>query len=267
MKQDPPKQKFKILQKNLTKFPRLAIAFSGGIDSTLLAHGAKQAGISIILITVTSPLFSHYDEQMAKQIAQQMKLPHILVKQSLEKDVIKNTTMRCFHCKLGEASVWIKEAHNRGYPIIADGANFDDITDPHRPGIQACTQLKIKHPLADAYITKEDIRTIAHQQNIPTWNQPANACLASRIQYGEKITTAKLHKIEQAEEFLRTYSPTIRVRLHQNIARIEVPIECQSTILTNKKIIIKKMKNIGFIYITLDLDGYRSGSMHEGNQK
>jgi uncharacterized protein len=262
-----PHEKYKNLLKNLSKYRKLAIAFSGGIDSTLLAYAAKQEKIKVILITVTSPLFSHHDEQLAKQIAQQMHLPHILIHQTIEKNVIDNTTRRCYHCKHEEATSWINEAQQRGYPTIADGANYDDLQDPHRPGIQACSKLGIHHPLADAKITKTDIRIIARQQGITTWNQPANACLASRIQYGEKITTEKLKQIEQAEDLLRNYSPMIRVRLHHHVTRIEVPIEYLHTIITNRTTILPQLKAIGLTYITLDLEGYRSGSMHEGHQK
>lgn len=259
-----PHEKYKILLNNLSKYPKLAIAFSGGIDSTLLAHVAKQAKINVLLITVASPLFSKYDEQLSKKIAKKLHLPHIIINQTLEKKVIENTTNRCYYCKHEEATTWIKEAHKRGYPTVVDGANYDDLKDPYRPGIRACSKLGIYHPLADVKITKADIRTIARQQGIPTWNQPANACLASRVQYGEKITIPKLKQIEQAEDILRYYSPTIRVRLHHNITRIEVPIEYLQTIIKNRTKIISQLKTIGLTYITLDLEGHRSGSMHEG---
>ena len=267
MTQKTIQHKYNTLLKNLKKYPNLAIAFSGGIDSTLLAYAAKQAKIDTLLITVTSPMFSQHEKNLTKTIAKQMNIPHILTHQSLEKNVINNDTMRCYHCKHEEATTWLQEAHKKGYSTIADGANYDDLKDSHRPGIKACSKLGIQHPLAQAKITKKDIRTIAQQHGLPTWNLPANACLASRIQYGERITTQKLQQIEQAEDYLRTYSPTIRVRLHNTIARIEVPIEHLPTIITHRTDILHHLKNIGLTYITLDLEGYRSGSMHEGQQK
>lgn len=255
--------KYHFLIKKLKEKKKIAIAFSGGIDSTLLAYAAKQAKIDVLLITVTSPFFSKFDENITVKIANDLDFSHILVSQDLDYKVVKNPINRCYYCKNDEAEIWKKTADKHGFSIVADGCNFDDVRDEHRPGILACNEKGIWHPLAEANITKKDIRNIAKTIEISTWNRPSNACLASRIQFGEEITIQKLQMIEKAEDFLRNISPQVRVRLHQNIARIEVPICYLNDILRMREKIISYFHKIGFVYITLDLNGYVSGSMHE----
>jgi uncharacterized protein len=255
--------KYDLLVKLLKTKKKIAIAFSGGIDSTLLAFASKQAEIDVILITVISPFFSKYDEEYALKIAQEFDLRIIFISQDIDENVSNNPLNRCYLCKKEEASIWKKIANQQGYSIIADGANIDDVNDKFRPGIKACNEQGIWHPFAELKISKNDIRTIAKQLNISNWNRPSNACLASRIQYGEKITIKKLHMIEKAEDFLRKISPQVRVRLHQNIARIEVPSSHFISVIKMRKEINSYMTKVGFNYITLDLTGYRSGSMNE----
>ncbi len=260
-------KKYNILLNKLKDKKNVAIAFSGGIDSTLLAYAAKQAEIDTLLITVTSPFFSKFDEKMTVKIASNLGLNHILVSHDLNSYVIKNPINRCYYCKKDEAKTWKKIAEQNGYSIIADGCNIDDVHDKHRPGILACNEEGIWHPLAESNITKMEIRDIARILNIEIWDRPSNACLASRINYGEEITIQRLEMIERAEDFLRKISPQVRVRLHQNIARIEVPISKLKVILTLRKEIISFMHKLGFVYVTLDLNGYRSGSMNEDIQE
>jgi uncharacterized protein len=255
--------KYQTLLMKLKEKKKIAIAFSGGIDSTLLAYAAKYAEIETLLITVTSPFFSQHDETMAINIASNLNLPHILVSHNLDENVVKNPINRCYFCKSDEATLWKKTAEKHGFFIIADGCNSDDIHDEHRPGIKACNEQGIWHPLAEENITKTDIREIAKTLDIDIWNRPSNACLASRIQFGEEITIEKLKRIEEAEDYLRRFSPQVRVRLHQNITRIEVPINYLNSIFAQREKIITFMRNIGFVYITLDLGGYISGSMHK----
>jgi uncharacterized protein len=255
--------KYSILLTKLEEKKKLAIAFSGGIDSTLLAYAAKQVGIDTLLITVTSPLFSSYDKKMAIEIAHELGIRHVLIPHDLDPHVSRNEPLRCYHCKKDEAETWKKTAAQQGYSIVADGCNIDDVQDEHRPGVLACNEQGIWHPLAEANITKMEIRDIARIIGIPIWDRPSNACLASRIQFGEEITIQKLQMVETAEDFLRKISPQVRVRLHRNIARIEVPVSHLKDILNMREKIISFMDKIGFVYIALDLGGYRSGSMHE----
>jgi len=255
--------KYHFLLKTLKEKKKIAIAFSGGIDSTLLAYAAKQAEIAALLITITSPFFSKFDENMAVKIADGLGFCHILVTHDLDVKVIRNPINRCYYCKNDEAKIWKKIAEKHEFSIVADGCNIDDVQDEHRPGILACNKQGIWHPLAEVNLTKKDIREIARTIDISTWDRPSNACLASRIQFGEEITIQKLQMIEKAEDFLRKISPQVRVRLHQNIARIEVPICHLDAILKMRERVISFMRKIGFIYITLDLGGYTSGNMHE----
>ena len=255
--------KYHFLLKILKEKKKISIAFSGGIDSTLLAHAAKQAEIEALLITVTSPFFSKFDENMAVEIASDLGFCHVLVPHDLDINVVKNPSDRCYYCKKDEAKTWKKIAVQQGYSIVADGCNIDDVQDEHRPGILACNEQGVWHPLAEVNITKMEIRDIARIMGISIWDRPSNACLASRIQFGEEITIQKLQMIETAEDFLRKISPQVRVRLHQNIARIEVPISHLKDILTMREKIMSFMRKTGFVYIALDLGGYRSGSMHE----
>jgi uncharacterized protein len=261
------REKYNLLQKKLKEKNRIAIAFSGGIDSALLSYAAKQADIDAILITVTSPLFSKFDERIAMKTASYLGFKHIIVTHKLDTEVVNNPFNRCYYCKKDEAKTWKRIATEQGYLIVADGCNYEDVQDEHRPGILACDEQGIWHPLAEANITKIEIRKIAKEMGISTWDRPSNACLASRIKYGEVITIQKLQMIERAEEFIRKISPQVRVRLHQDIARIEVPTSHLKDMLRMREKIITFMRKIGFVYITLDLVGYRSGSMNENIAK
>lgn len=256
-------EKYRFLLKTLKEKKKIAIAFSGGIDSTLLAYAAKQAEIETLLITITSPFFSKFDENMAVEIASDLGFFHVLIPHDLGINVIQNLSNRCYYCKKDEAKIWKRIAAEQGYSIVADGCNIDDVRDEHRPGILACNELDIWHPLAEANIKKIEIRNIARIIGVSIWDRPSNACLASRIQFGEEITIQKLQMIERGEDFLRKFSPQVRIRLHQNIARIEVPISHFKVILAMREKITSFMYKTGFVYIALDLGGYRSGSMHE----
>lgn len=259
--------KYNMLLNKLKDKKNVAIAFSGGIDSTLLAYAAKQVDVDTLLITVTSPFFSKFDEEMTIKIASNLGLNHILISHDLDSYVVKNPINRCYYCKKNEAKTWKNIAEQNGYSIVADGCNIDDLHDKDRPGILACNEEGIWHPLAESNITKREIRNIARILGIMIWDKPSNACLASRIKYGEEITIPKLEMIEMAEDFLRKISPQVRVRLHQNIARIEVPISQLKALLSIREEIISFMHKLGFVYVTLDLEGYRSGSMNEDIQE
>ena len=256
-------EKYSLLLKKMKEKGKVAVAFSGGVDSSLVAYVAKQAGIESLLITLTSPLFPSYELKMAKEIASQLKIPHVIFRHSFHAEIAKNDVRRCYYCKTHEAKLWKEIAKKHGFNVVADGSNFDDLQDKKRPGVKASSEQGIWHPLAEAKITKKEARDMAKKLGLKIWNKPSNACLASRIAYGEEITLKKLKMVEEAEDFLRTISPQIRVRFHKSIARIEVPIEKMNDVLKRKREIVAYLKKLGFIYVTLDLEGYRSGSMHE----
>jgi uncharacterized protein len=174
-----------------------------------------------------------------------------------------NPADRCYYCKKISAVHLKKQAAELGLACIADGINVSD-TGEHRPGLRASTEEGIVHPFIEAEITKQDIRDIAKKRGLPVWQKPSAACLASRIPYGDAITAGKLRRIEDAEAYLaRLGISQVRVRLHGNLARIEVHKEDRKNILEQQSAVVKKLKDLGFTYVTLDIEGYRSGSMDE----
>lgn len=255
--------KYDLLLEKMKDKKQVAVAFSGGVDSTLVAYAAKESGNNVILITLTSPLFSSYDENISKLVAKELDLKQIIMHHDLDEDVAKNEKLRCYYCKKDEAKIWVDLANKYSFSTVADGANYDDTKDIRRPGVKACNEIGIWHPLAEARIKKNDVRVIAKELGISIWNRPSNACLASRVKFGEKITIEKLKMIEKAEDYLRDISSVIRVRLHNNIARIEVPTEFLNEIIAKREEIVENLKKIGLIYITIDLEGFRTGSMNE----
>jgi uncharacterized protein len=174
-----------------------------------------------------------------------------------------NPSDRCYFCKQISAVYLRKRAAELGLSCIADGINISD-TGEHRPGLRASTEEGIVHPFIEAGITKQDIRDIARYLDLPVWQKPSAACLSSRIPYGDAITEGKLRRIEDAETYLASLGiGQVRVRLHGALARIEVHKDDRNTILDQQTAVVRKLKALGFSYVTLDIEGYRSGSMDE----
>lgn len=236
------------------------VAFSGGVDSTVIAHLAKKVCKNVKLITVVTEWISDYETKEAQIISHDLDIPHITLKINIEKHLWENPPDRCFHCKLYIFSHLVEYCKKTGYDIVIDGSNASD-EKGHRPGLKALTQLGIYSPLLQGNITKSEVRQIAKYYNLPIANKPAMACLASRIPYGEKITQQKLRRVEEGERFLRDLgvSRQVRLRDHDSLARIELHSK-DFTFLQNEKIIrkiVEKLHNIGYSYVTLDLEGYR----------
>lgn len=261
-------KKINKLEKILKDMGSVIIAFSGGVDSSFLLKVAKKVlDKNVIAITAESPTYPKNEFKDAKKIAKSMGCRHIIVSSNeLEIEEFRNNSRdRCYYCKkeLFQKLISIKKKHK--FNFIADGTNYDDL-NTFRPGLKALKELKIRSPLADAGLTKEEIRKYSRLLGMTTWNKPVFACLSSRFPYGEEISKSKLKKIEKAESFLHSLGfSQIRVRYHYPIARIEIGKEEIPRMLqriTREKIInnFKKMK---FEYITLDLEGYRPGSMDE----
>ena len=240
---------------------RMAVAFSGGVDSSLVAKAAVDAGADVLAITVDSPLFSRRDMEIASAVAEETGIRHVVVKSDY---IPKNNIKRCYQCKKNMARLWKETAGNEGFHVVADGVTIDDINDIHRPGVGASTGENIWHPLADAGFTAEDVVNAAKEAGLSVWNRPSNSCLASRISYGEEITPKKLGMVEEAEEFLHDLPGAVRVRMHNDIARIEVVPGNFEKILERREEVVKTFRKIGFVHIVLDMDGYRSGSMNDG---
>jgi uncharacterized protein len=244
----------------------MLVAFSGGVDSTLLAVLAKEVlGNNTSCVLLDSPVVPRAAVEQAIRTASELGLDLDIIPVPLmdQIDFRKNPANRCYICKKISAAYLKKRAQERSHTSIADGINISDMAE-HRPGLAASTEEGIIHPFIESGITKHDIREISRERDLLVWQKPSAACLSSRIPYGEEITGKKLRMIEEAEAFLaqRDFGQ-LRVRMHGTIARIEVHKEEMAKILDMQAAVAKKLKSIGFSYVTLDLEGYRSGSMDE----
>ncbi len=250
----------------------VVVAFSGGVDSTLLLKTAKSVlGERAAAITATSPTYPAHEFNEAKRLADEFGAQHIIV-HSNELEIegfSENTPQRCYHCKSELFTIAKKEALALGLSNVADGANIDDLKD-FRPGSKAAQELGVRSPLREAGLTKADIREISRAMGLTTWNKPALACLSSRFPYGTEITDKRLEVIAKAEDFMRTLGfKEFRVRYHKETVRIETAAAEMPRLLQEpiRKKIISSMKGLGFIYVTIDLEGYRTGSMNEVLEK
>ncbi len=242
------------------------VAFSGGVDSTFLAKAAHDVlGEKVLMVTATSPAHPEHELQAAKNIAALYGFPHVYIRTNeLENELYcSNPPDRCYFCKQEIVGKMWKIAREHGFDCVFDGANVDD-TDDFRRGARAAKELGVRSPLQEAGLTKAEIRYLSQKYGLPTWNKPSSACLATRIPYGERITAEKLAKVGAAEAYLRTLGiGQLRVRQHQQLARIEVLPEDLPLILQQREQITARLKELGYIYVTVDLQGYRTGSMNE----
>lgn len=260
--------KYEKLKQYLSDLKTVAIAFSSGVDSTFLLKTAKDTlGENVIAITVNSCLFPKRELNEAIDFCKQNKIKHYIIEMD-ETDIEKfkhNPSNRCYICKK-ELFTKIKQiAEKNGIRNIIEGSNIDDESD-YRPGMQAIKELDIKSPLRYANLTKEEIRELSQRLNLKTAQKPSFACLASRFVYGDTITEEKLNMIDKAEQLLLELKFTqVRVRLHGLMARIEVkPEEFERLIQPKiKETIIKNFNEYGFEYVTIDLNGYQTGSMNK----
>jgi pyridinium-3,5-biscarboxylic acid mononucleotide sulfurtransferase len=256
------------LKELLKSLESVAIAYSGGVDSTFLLKVAYDVlGDKAIAVTAKSSTYPEREFNEAKAYIEKLGAKHIvIVSEELEiEGFAKNPTNRCYFCK-SELFTKVREVANQhGINAVLDGSNFDDIGD-YRPGMQAARELGVVSPLKQVEMTKKDIRELSKQMGVPTWNKQAFACLSSRFPYGNEITAPKLKMVEKAEQYLMDLGFTqLRVRHHGEIARIEVAAEDRvkffDTELMDK--VVKEFKVYGFKYVALDMQGYRTGSMNE----
>ncbi len=259
-------EKLNYLQNNLKKLKKVAVAFSGGTDSTFLLRVAKDIlKDNVIALTINSPYQKNLEIENAKNIAKKIKVTHIIINlklSDLDKSV-KNDRNRCYYCKKVIFSKIKNIAEKRKINYILDASNTDDLKD-YRPGRKALEELEVLSPLIDANLNKTDIRNLSKKLKLETWDKPSDSCLASRLPYGHIITAKKLEMIKKAEQIIQSIGIIqTRVRLHEDIARIEVDKKEIPRILKNSKKITNHFKIIGFDYITLDLQGYRTGSLNE----
>lgn len=246
---------------------RIAVAFSGGVDSAfLLASAAKTLGPeNVLAVTAVSPVFPKREREEARRLCASLSVRQKEIGiDILGLDCFRNNPAdRCYHCKYAIMSAMKNAAAEEGFPVLIEGSNADDTGD-FRPGMRALSELGILSPLLEAGLGKEEIREKAREMGLPVWNKPSSACLASRIACGEEITLEKLKKVELAEEYLRSLGmKQLRVRVHGELARIEAEKDGIGIVFENREEIAKKLRSIGFRYVTLDLEGFRSGSMNQ----
>jgi len=246
----------------------VVVAFSGGVDSTLVVKVCYDVlKDNSMAVTARSETYPDFEFEEAKKLAKEIGIRHLVLNTSelAIEGFASNPPNRCYFCKteLFEKLKDIAKQHR--FLHVADGANLDDMED-YRPGLEASKELGVKSPLKEAGMTKKDVRKASKMLNLPNWNKPAYACMSSRFPYGQSITEEKLKMVSEAEKYLRDLGlEQFRVRHHETIARIEVLPE-DIHILTNSPTrdeLLSKFKEIGFTYVTLDLEGYRSGSMNE----
>ena len=245
---------------------KLAVAFSGGADSTYLAYKAHEVlGDNALAVTIRSQVLIDEDFEWTVDFCRDNGIKQVVI----ECDVFdteqfeNNPPDRCYYCKKMDFDAILKAAGEHGITVVADGSNVDDTGD-YRPGMRAMAELGIVSPLKEAGLTKNDIRQLSKEAGLPTWDKPAAACLASRFAYGEKITTEGLIRVANAEKFIRDLGfRGIRVRVHGNLARIEVAPDDKGRFLLKADEVTARLKELGFSYVTMDLKGYRTGSMNE----
>lgn len=260
--------KYKELITYLSSLEKLAVAFSSGVDSTFLLYAAKEAlGENAIAITAAIHSIPERELSEAKEYCKNLGIKHFVVKTNeLEiEGFTANPTNRCYLCKKDLFTKLINTAKEVGIKNVAEGSNLDDNGD-YRPGMVAIDELHVLSPLRTIGFTKQEIRDLSNHFNIPTWNKPSFACLSSRIPYGEEITANKLKKVELAEDYLLENGfCQFRVRLHGNLARIELDPNDFGKIMEYelRNRVYDRFKEIGFDYISLDLKGYRTGSLNE----
>jgi len=260
--------KLSILKEILSQLDSVLIAYSGGVDSTLLLKLCEDTlDGNVLAVTAKSPIYTSQEMANAVMMAESLSAKHRIIETKVLENpkFLANSPDRCYQCKLELFHRLKQIAREEGLNTIVDGSNYDDLGD-YRPGMRAASELGVRHPLQEAKLTKAEIRLLSREMELPNWDKPSLACLASRFPYSTPITRESIAAVEQAETFLHSLGiGQLRVRHYDKTARIEVE-PGDMPILLEEKIrhrILTRLKELGYLYITLDLAGYRTGSTNE----